>query len=226
MRASPITRRYLLWDHDGVLVDTERWYFEATREALGQLGVDLRQDTYLDHMTQGRSCWELARSRGFSEERVGQHRARRDSIYRDFLLTRPIEIEGVREVLAELRMAHRMAIVTSARRIDFDLIHASSGLLEFFEFALTIEDYARSKPHPDSYLAALDRFGARPREAIALEDSARGLEAARRAGLDCLVIRSPFTASQDFGAAWRVVDSIREVPALLAAGEHDDLVLI
>ena len=69
----------------------------------------------------------------------------------------------------------------------------------------------------DAYLAALDRFGAPQQEALALEDSARGLEAARRAGLDCLVIRSPFTASQDFGAAWRVVDSIREVPALLAA---------
>ena len=208
-------KKYILWDHDGVLVDTERWYFEATREVLGRLGVDLRQDVYLDHMTQGRSCWDLARSRGISEERVVQHRAQRDSVYQEFLLTKPIEIEGVRQVLAELGAAHRMAIVTSARRVDFDLIHESSGLLEFFDFALTIEDYARSKPNPDAYLAALDRFGAPQPEALALEDSARGLEAARRAGLDCLVIRSPFTASQDFGAAWRVVDSIREVPALL-----------
>ena len=64
--ASATTRRYLLWDHDGVLVDTERWYFEATREALGRLDVDLRQDTYLDHMTRGQSCWDLARSRGIS----------------------------------------------------------------------------------------------------------------------------------------------------------------
>jgi len=215
--ASQMPRRYLLWDHDGVLVDTEGWYFEATREALGRLGVELRQDTYLDQMAQGRSCWDLARSRGVPEERIAQHRAHRDSAYQDFLLTKPIEIEGVRQVLAELRVAHRMAIVTSARRVDFDLIHESSGLLESFDFALTIEDYARPKPHPDAYLAALDRFGAPQQEALALEDSARGLEAARRAGLDCLVIRSPFTASQDFGAAWRVVESIREVPALLAA---------
>jgi HAD superfamily hydrolase (TIGR01509 family) len=168
-------------------------------------------------MAQGRSCWDLARSKGICEERVAQHRARRDSAYQEFLLTKPIEIEGVRQVLSELRVTHRMAIVTSARRADFDLIHEASGLLEFFEFALTIEDYARSKPHPDAYLAALELFGARQEEALALEDSARGLEAARRAGLDCLVIRSPFTASQDFGAAWRVVDSIRAVPALLAA---------
>jgi beta-phosphoglucomutase-like phosphatase (HAD superfamily) len=109
-----------------------------------------------------------------------------------------------------------MAIVTTALRADFDLIHESSGLLGFFEFALTREDYPRSKPHPDPYLAALERFGAHPREALALEDSVRGLNSARRAGLDCLVVRSPFTASQDFATAWRVVDSIREVPALIA----------
>jgi HAD superfamily hydrolase (TIGR01509 family) len=211
-----MARRYLLWDHDGVLVDTERLYFEATREVLGVIGVELGQDTYLEYMADGRSCWDLARSGGVPEERIAEHRAHRDSLYQEKLLSEPIEIAGVREVLAELGASHRMAIVTSARRADFDLIHESSGLLEFFDFSLTIEDYARSKPHPDPYLAALDRFGAHPREALALEDSVRGLKSACRAGLDCVVVRSPFTASQDFAVAWRVVDSIREVPSLLA----------
>jgi HAD superfamily hydrolase (TIGR01509 family) len=211
-----MARRYLLWDHDGVLVDTERLYFEATREVLGGIGVELGQDTYLEYMADGRSCWDLARSRGVSEERVAEHRARRDSLYQESLRTKPIEIPGVREVLADLGASHRMAIVTSARRADFDLIHESSGLLEFFDFSLTSEDYARSKPDPDPYLSALDRFEAHPREALALEDSVRGLKSACRAGLDCVVVRNPFTASQDFAMAWRVVDSIREVPSLLA----------
>jgi len=209
-------RRYLLWDHDGVLVDTERLYFEATREVLGAIGVELGQGTYLAYMADGRSCWDLARSAGLSEGRIGEHRARRDSLYQEKLRSEPIEIAGVREVLAELGASHRMAIVTSARRADFDLIHESSGLLEFFEFALTSEDYARSKPDPAPYLAALERFGAHPRDALALEDSVRGLKSACRAGLDCVVVMSPFTASQDFAMAWRVVDSIREVPELLA----------
>ena len=209
-------RRYLLWDHDGVLVDTERLYFEATRETLAALGAELDQATYLDFMAEGRSCWDLARSRDIPEARIAFHRAHRDSLYQELLRSRPIEIPGVREVLAELGASHRMAIVTSARRADFDLIHESSGLLRFFDFSLTIEDYARSKPHPDPYLAALERFGADPREALALEDSVRGLKSACRAGLQCVVVRSPFTASQDFAMAWRVVDSIREVPALLA----------
>jgi beta-phosphoglucomutase-like phosphatase (HAD superfamily) len=52
---------FMLWDHDGVLVDTERWYFAATQESLASLGVPLDQNTYLNFMAEGRSCWDLAR---------------------------------------------------------------------------------------------------------------------------------------------------------------------
>jgi hypothetical protein len=93
-------RRYLLWDHDGVLVDTERLYFEATRKVLGTIGVELLQDTYLEYMAEGRLCWDLARSRGISEGRIAEHRARRNSLYQEMLRSERIEIAGVKEVLA------------------------------------------------------------------------------------------------------------------------------
>ena len=211
--------RYLLWDHDGVLVDTERWYFEATRTALARVNVELSKERYLELMATGRGCWDLVRASGMSAHEIRVRRAERDVLYQEFLRTKPIEIEGVSEVLAELAPGHRMAIITTAQRSDFDLIHAGRGLLRHFEFVLTIEDYGRSKPHPDPYLAGLARFGAQPNETVALEDSARGLRSARAAGLRCVVIRSPFTVSQDFTGAWRLVDSIREVPRILAA-EH------
>ena len=108
-----------------------------------------------------------------------------------------------------------MAVVTTARREDFELIHRSRSLLGFFRFVLTVEDYQRAKPHPDPYLAGLERFGARADQTVAVEDSARGLRSTLEAGLDCIVVRSQFTASQDFSGAWRVVDSIEEVPAIL-----------
>jgi HAD superfamily hydrolase (TIGR01509 family) len=212
-----MSRRFLLWDHDGVLVDTERWYFEANRVVLQRLQIDLSEPQYLEIMAAGRSCWDLARERLVPENRIQMLRAARDALYREFVQTRPIEIDGVAEVLAELAPRHRMAIITTARRRDFDLIHAHRKLLDHFEFVLTLEDYARSKPHPDPYLAGLARFGAQGTDALAIEDSARGLAAARAAGLDCLVIQNPFTASQDFSGAWRVVDSVRRVPELLVS---------
>lgn len=205
----------MLWDHDGVLVDTERWYFEATRKTLEDVGVSLSKETYLDFMTAGRSCWDLARADGLGDRELRLRRAQRDSLYQAFLSTKSIGIEGIEAVLTALAGSHRMAIVTSARRIDFELIHSERDLLRHFEFALTIDDYRKAKPDPDPYLTALARFGSHPDEALVLEDSARGLASALRAGIRCLVIRTPFTSTQDFDGAWRVVDSIRDVPAIL-----------
>jgi len=208
-------RRYILWDHDGVLVDTERWYFVATRDVLEGLGVELSQETYLEYMSRGQPCWDLCRARGMSDEEISRHRGLRNSLYQEHLRTQAIEIDGVTDVLSTLSSSFEMAVVTTARREDFELIHRSRDLLGFFRFVLTVEDYPRAKPHPDPYLAGLERFGARPAQAVAIEDSARGLRSTLEAGLDCIVVRSQFTASQDFSGAWRAVDSIRQVPAIL-----------
>jgi len=209
-------RRYILWDHDGVLVDTERWYFVATRDVLEGLGVELSQETYLEYMARGQPCWDLCRARGMTDDEIARQRGLRNSIYQEHLRTQPIEIDGVADVLSTLSSSFEMAVVTTARREDFELIHRSRDLLGFFRFVLTVEDYRRAKPHPDPYLAGLERFGALPDQTVAIEDSARGLRSTLEAGLDCIVVRNPFTASQDFSGAWRMVDSIRQVPEILA----------
>lgn len=214
-------RRHILWDHDGVLVDTERWYFVATRDVLDGLGIELSQRSYLDLTARGRSCWDLCREAGIAEAEISRHRALRDSLYQEHLRTQAIEIDGVAEVLSALARSFEMAVVTTARRADFELIHGSRDLLGFFRFVLTVEDYERAKPHPDPYLAGLERLGARPEETVAIEDSARGLRSALAAGLDCIVVRSSFTASQDFTGAWRVVDSIRDLPGILAPSDQE-----
>jgi HAD superfamily hydrolase (TIGR01509 family) len=210
-----MSRSYILWDHDGVLVDTERWYFVATRDVLSGVGIDLSQQTYLEYMTRGQPCWDLCRDRGMPDEEISRYRELRNALYQEHLRSQEIEVEGVSEVLSTLSRSFEMAVVTTARREDFQLIHQSRNLLGFFRFVLTVEDYRRAKPHPDPYLAGLERFGARPEQTVAIEDSARGLHSTLAAGLDCIVVRSPFTASQDFSGAWRVVDSILQVPGIL-----------
>ena len=208
-------RKFLLWDHDGVLVDTERWYFAATKESLGRLDVQLDQPTYLRLMAKGHSCWDLAAQRGLSQSSISEARLERDRRYQELLLKEKIEIEGVIEVLAELAATYRMAIVTTSKRADFDLIHKSRTIRSFFEFVINIEDCSQAKPAPEPYLRALERFGAAPAEALAIEDSSRGLTSAVSAGLDCAIIKSDFTAAQDFTGAWCVLDSVRALPAAL-----------
>jgi HAD superfamily hydrolase (TIGR01509 family) len=208
-------RKFLLWDHDGVLVDTEKLYFAAIRQCMISLGCEFQQSTYLELMAHGHNYWDDARRRGNSEAAIQEARRKRDQLYQQYLSNNQIEIEGVVEVLRELSARHRMAIVTTSRREDFDLIHRSRQIRQYFEFVVTVEDCANAKPAPDPYLEALHRFNAPPSEALAIEDSSRGLRSAIAAGVDCVIIRNAFTATQDFSGAHSILDSVRELPLLL-----------
>jgi len=216
-------KKFLLFDHDGVLVNTEHWYYMANKRALEELGIDLPLPGYLELMADGTKVWTLAQAAGIDDRRIAAARARRDSYYQQYLKTEDIEIRGVTETLQELSSICRMAIVTTSRRVDFDLIHRDRRIIGYMDFVLTVEDYARAKPHPDPYLSALRRFQVTSNQAIVVEDSARGLKSAVAAGVDCIVVHNDFTASHDLSAATLKIETIGELPAImekLVRGSH------
>ena len=208
--------KYILWDNDGVLVNTEQWYFAATREALAELGVQLPIDAYQQIMIQGRSSWELAAQAGVDLQQIKDGQDLRDELYRTYLRNNDLRIKGVFEVLSELAQHYQMAIVTTCRRDDFELIHSNLDLLQFMQFVLTREDYAESKPHPEPYLTALQKFSATSSQALVVEDSERGLRAARAAAIDCAVVDYHFTRGHDFSAAQYRLQTLKELLQLLA----------
>jgi HAD superfamily hydrolase (TIGR01509 family) len=208
--------RAILWDNDGVLVDTERWYFDACREALAPAGIELTEAMYLQHwLASAGGILELATGHGLSAERIAALQRDRDLRYERHLREQHLPIAGVQETLAALRPHFAMGIVTSSHRDHFTAIHRRTGFLAFFDFVLACGDYARSKPHPDPYLAGIARTGFRPEECLAIEDTPRGLAAARAAGLDCWVIPTHLSVGADFTSATRVLGTVRDVASLL-----------
>lgn len=210
-------KKYILFDHDGVLVDTEFWYFKAGERALADIGFDLDQDEYLRGMNHGSGTWAQARAAGVDEQVISRQREVRDQYYQEYLRTQPIEIDGVVDALADLSRHVRMAIVTTAKRADFDVIHEKRGIRRFMDFVLVREDYELAKPHPEPYLTALARFGARKEEALVVEDSARGLSSAVAAGIDCAVVHNEFTKTHDFSRATYRIESLAELRDLILA---------
>lgn len=203
---------HLLFDHDGVLVNTEYWYFKATRDELAESGIDLTLDDYMDHMVTGRSVYAAH----VAEAERDAFRERRNRRYEMSLQTEDIQIPGVEQALAQLATDYRMAIVTTSRRSHFDLIHGSLPITRYFDFVLALGDYARSKPAPDPYLAAVDRFGIEPAQALVIEDSARGLGSALAAGIPCVIVDHEFTRGQDFTGAAARIESLGQLQGLLA----------
>jgi HAD superfamily hydrolase (TIGR01509 family) len=210
-------KKYILWDHDGVLVDTEVWFYRATIKALSELGIKVAEKVYMNFMQDGRSLWSLALEQGFPEETITEKRRTRDAYYQEFLINENIEIPGVEETLSELTKQYSMAIVTTSKRKHFELIHKNRAIVRYMDFVLTVEDYSEAKPHPVPYLTALQRFGAMPEEALVVEDSGRGLKSAIAAGIDCIIIENAFTLSHDFTGAKMILKSLNDLMNILSS---------
>jgi len=208
-------KKYILFDHDGVLVDTEFWYYKSGERALADIGLTLDKDQYLRDMNQGLGTWAQARAAGIDEQAISRQRAVRNDYYQNYLRTEAIEIDGVVEALAELSQYVRMAIVTTAKRADFDIIHENRQVRRFMDFVLVREDYKFAKPHPEPYLTALKRFGAAKEETLVVEDSSRGLSSAVAAGIDCVIVYNEFTKADDFYQASYRIDTLIELKDII-----------
>jgi beta-phosphoglucomutase-like phosphatase (HAD superfamily) len=211
-------KKYILWDHDGVLVDTEKWYFEATRKALAELGIQVPLSLYLTFMEEGRSLWTLAAEHGIPQRAIEKHKARRNACYQGYLQKKNIEIPWVIRALEKLSRHFAMAIVTTSKKEDFELIHRGRQIVRYMDFVLTVEDYAKAKPDPEPYMAALRRYRAVPEEAVVIEDSGRGLKSAVAAGIDCIIVENAFTRTHDFSSAAATLRNLDELCGLLLEG--------
>jgi HAD superfamily hydrolase (TIGR01509 family) len=206
----------ILFDHDGVLVDTEVWYHKAGERALADIGFTLDKDQCLRDMNHGSGTWAQARKAGVDEQTISRQREVRNDYYQEYLRTESIEIEGVVEALAELSHYVRMAIVTTAKRLDFDVIHEKRQIRQFMDFVLVREDYEHAKPHPEPYLTGLKYLGATKAETLVVEDSCRGLNSAVAAGIDCAVVHNDFTKDQDFALASYRIDTLMDLTAIIS----------
>ena len=210
-------KKYLLFDNDGVLVETEKWYYEANVKALAEVDIELTFDVYMEIMARGGTAWEVAKKQGISKSIIDEQRVQRDIYYREFISTEDIEIKGVVESLEELQQEYKMGIITTARRVDFDLIHNNREIIKYMDFSLCVEEYSRAKPYPDPYLAGMKKFNASRDECIIIEDSQRGLSSAVNAEIECIVVKNEFTLSHDLSKASYKIDKITELSDLLSS---------
>lgn len=206
----------IFWDNDGVLMETEHLYYQANAEALARAGVELTLEEFCRiSLRHGESVLSLAAGAGLNDGAEVELRRVRDEIYFRLLGEEPQVIPAVRDTLERLHGQLPMAIVTSCRKVNFMQMHRESGLLGYFDFILTREDYAASKPDPEPYLTACACAGLDPRRCLAIEDSERGVTSAARAGLAVAAVPGQMNRGGDFAAARWLLDGVHELPALL-----------
>lgn len=206
----------IFFDNDGLLVNTEPVFFRASKETFAPLGIELTWEWHIrENLGKGTSTFEMLRIHGFSEEEVAKCRLKRNARYSELLQENVPVIDGVYDALEALHGTFAMGVVTSSRREHFDIIMEQTGLRHFFDFFITANDVKKRKPDPEPYLKAVGLAKQAKEDCLVLEDSFRGVQAAKAAGLTCYAIPDALTRMQDFSIADKVLSNIRELPALL-----------
>jgi HAD superfamily hydrolase (TIGR01509 family) len=204
--------RAVVFDMDGLLLETEDLWHAAESELFRRHGVDFTREDQLSLIGTGAEV-----SSRYYAERLGMPIERGPELFEEMIrlmheqVRRQVDARpGARELVADLRrLGVPLAIASNSPRYLVDDALATAGLADAFDVIVTADDVERPKPEPDIYRLACERLGVPPADAVALEDSASGVAAAKAAGLDCIAV--PMFTETDVAAADRVVDSLERL---------------
>jgi HAD superfamily hydrolase (TIGR01509 family) len=201
----------LVFDFDGLILDTEYPEFLAWQEVFAAHGAVLELKTWAPRIGgagDGFNPYQLlAEACGRPIDRSAVRQACRARI-RELLASEVIR-PGVKELLADVR-AHglHIGLASSSPRSWIDEHLDRIGLVGQFDVIRTADDVRRTKPDPELYTAAVAALGVRPGNAIALEDSQKGVTAAKRAGLYCVAVPNRLTSLLPMHGADLVIPSL------------------
>ena len=206
--------RAIVFDFDGLIVDTEQSIYESYTTLFAELGATLPLSVWQDVIGQGvgsdAAFVHLENSIGREVDREAI-RAEARAMRRDVTMTLPPR-EGAAELIAEAKGAGLALAVASSSSFGWVSGHLDRlGLLPAFDAVCTRDDVERTKPDPAVYCLALERLGVGPHEAFAIEDSPHGVTAAKAAGLRCVAAPNPLTASMDLRHADYLLSSLSGV---------------
>jgi beta-phosphoglucomutase family hydrolase len=179
--------RAVLWDLDGVLVDSAPFHFQAWRELLASLGRELSEADF--QRTFGLRNDAILRELlgDLPPAEVERLAARKEALFREAARGHISALPGALPLLRLLReRGLRLALVSSTPRANIELVLSSLGLETAFDVVVGEEDVSRGKPDPEGFLLGAERLGVPPEECVVIEDAPVGVEAAKRGGMRCV----------------------------------------
>ena len=209
----------VIFDMDGLMVDSEPMHYESVNRVLSRYGVEL-------------SSIENARYVGVPDveafaDLVVRYRlpvssvtlvAEKRATYLGLIAGRIVAQPGLYRLLDRLEAdGYALAVASSSPIVEIELILGRLEVKERFRGYFSAEQVARGKPAPDLFLHAASQVGAQPACCLVLEDAPSGVRAAQSAGMTCFAVPSEAARSGDFSPADRVLASLDEVYPALAA---------
>lgn len=202
----------VLFDMDGVLVDSEELIFLAARQMFSEHGIDVSRSDFQPYIGTGENSYlgNVAKKYGLSIN-LEKDKKRTYEIYEQLAEKKLNLLPGVHDFINRCKeKGLKMAIATSADEFKM-IVNLSVAKLDNGIFDATVNglEVIHKKPHPEIYIKAAQKLKLLPAECIVIEDAVNGIESAKSAGCKCIALTTSFPESALTGADWIFKDLSR-----------------
>lgn len=212
------TSKAAILDFDGLIADSEPYHYLAYNEVFERYGHTLNKEEYWVEWT--------SKGKGIAGE-VERHnlklavdpvdmRQQKFEVYSRYCESGEIKLFPLAQSMAEnLAVHHKLAIASGSWAKDIRAILKNADTLDLFPVILGKESATREKPHPDIFLNAAEKLGCAASECFVLEDALKGLNAAKEAGMPCIILRNPLNRNINFDGAELIFESLDDFVSAL-----------
>lgn len=207
----------VIFDMDGVIVDTEPVHRYAYYKQFAELNIEVTEAMYTSFTGfSTRNTFQTLKEQFQLEQEVEDLIQRKRSIFNDAFDTKEdLELlEGVRTLIEDLHQnGIQLIVASSASKVTIDRVFTRFGLHDFFTHIVSGEDFPKSKPHPAIFEHAASLSIAPKENCIVIEDSTNGVKAAKAAGIFCVGYNSEHSKDQNLDEADKVINHFNELTA-------------
>jgi HAD superfamily hydrolase (TIGR01509 family) len=204
----------VIFDMDGVLIDSEPLHFKVDELVLRQLQIDEGKH-YLERFVgyTNPAMWKIIRDEHQIENSIDDLIDLQMRIKLDYLdKSKYAAIDGVLDLLKNLRAKKiPLAIASSSPRVFIEAVVEKIQVSDYFNTWISGEEVQESKPAPDVFLKAAELLGVQPMNCLVIEDSKSGTIAAKSAGMKCVGYKNPNSGNQDLSCADLIVGDFNEI---------------
>ncbi len=206
----------IIWDMDGVLVDSEHHHTKVEIETLKLFGVELTPEIRSKFVGNNKREYFKGLSEYFQKD-LPIDEVNRENMKRiEKIFWGEVELmENLKEVLWKLHKNYLQAIATGSPKILAEILTKKFNLEDIFKLIVSGDEVLHAKPDPEIFLTAAQKLGTRPEETVVIEDSPNGFKAAKAAGMLLIAYKAHHNQNHDFSLADYVVTNLSEIPTIL-----------
>lgn len=205
--------KMVIFDMDGVLIDSEGFYKEINAQHFEELGVQITEEEYESFIgISADLMWSYIKEKGKLPQDVATLRREEKERKYEYLVREPLEpMPGIPALLKKLKeQNYTLSLASSSSRKNIEVIVQKLNIASYFACMVSGEEVKNGKPAPDIFLKAAALAGVAPQNCCVIEDSNNGARAAKAAGMQCVGLRSPNSGQQDLSLCNLIIDDFAE----------------